>query len=170
MPTGEVNLALNKSIAAKWTADNTNAANSTARPVSMAVDGTKNNCAGNYGEFGTDNKNESAYLQVDLGAVKSVSGVNLYRYWDDHRTYRGTVIELSETADFDGVVYQIYNSDTDGTLHNRGLGSDQTYAETANGLHLTLTAPVKARYVRVYMHGSSSGNTNHVNELEVLGR
>lgn len=170
MPTGEVNLALNKSIAAKWTADNTNAANSTARPVSMAVDGTKNNCAGNYGEFGTDNKNESAYLQVDLGAVKSVSGVNLYRYWDDHRTYRGTVIELSETADFDGVVYQIYNSDTDGTLHNRGLGSDQTYAETANGLHLTLTEPVSARYVRVYMHGSSSGNTNHVNELEVLGR
>ena len=169
-PTGEVNLALNKSITAKWAADNTNAANSTARPVSMAVDGTKNNCAGNYGEFGSDNKNESAYLQVDLGAVKSVSGVNLYRYWDDHRTYRGTVIELSETANFDGVVYQIYNSDTDGTLHNRGLGSDQTYAETANGLHLTLTEPVSARYVRVYMHGSSSGNTNHINELEVLGR
>lgn len=170
IPTGEENLARNKSVVAKWAADNTNAANSTARPVSMAVDGTKNNCAGNYGEFGSDNKNESAYLQVDLGTVKSVSGVNLYRYWDDHRIYRGTVIELSETADFDGVVYQIYNSDTDGTLHDRGRGSDQTYAETANGLHLTLTEPVRARYVRVYMHGSSSGNTNHINELEVLGR
>ena len=170
IPTGEGNLALNKSITAKWTKDNTNAANSTARPLSMAVDGTRNNCDGNYGEFGSDNKNESAYLQVDLGAVKSVSGVNLYRYWNDNRTYRGTVIELSETADFSGVVYQIYNSDADGTLHNRGMGSDQTYAETANGLHLTLTGPVNARYVRVYMHGSSSGNTNHVNELEVLGR
>lgn len=169
-PTGETNLAQGKSVTAKWAADNTNAANSTARPVSMAVDGTKNNCAGNYGEFGSDNKNESAYLQVDLGAVKSVSGVNLYRYWDDNRTYRGTVIELSETENFSGVVYQIYNSDTDGTLHNRGLGSDQTYAETANGLHLTLTEPVNARYVRVYMHGSSGGNTNHINELEVLGR
>ena len=170
IPTGEGNLALNKSITAKWTKDNTNAANSTARPLSMAVDGTRNNCDGNYGEFGSDNKNESAYLQVDLGAVKSVSGVNLYRYWNDNRTYRGTVIELSETADFSGVVYQIYNSDADGTLHNRGMGSDQTYAETANGLHLTLTGPVNARYVRVYMHGSSSGNTNHINELEVLGR
>ncbi len=168
--TGEVNLAQGKSIVAKWTADNTNAANSTARPMSMAVDGTKNNCAGNYGEFGSDNKNESAYLQVDLGAVKSVSGVNLYRYWDDNRTYRGTVIELSETADFSGVVYQIYNSDADGTLHDRGLGSDQTYAETSGGLHLTLSEPVNARYVRVYMHGSGSGNTNHVNEVEVLGR
>lgn len=170
IPTGEVNLALNQSITAKWTKDNTNAANNTARPLSMAVDGTRNNCDGNYGEFGSDSKNESAYLQVDLGAVKSVSGVNLYRYWNDNRTYRGTVIELSETADFSGVVYQIYNSDADGTLHNRGMGSDQTYAETANGLHLTLTGPVNARYVRVYMHGSSSGNTNHINELEVLGR
>lgn len=170
LPSGEVNLAQGKSVIAKWTADGTNAeGNASSRPVSMAVDGTKNNRDGNYGEFGSDSNNASSYLQVDLGEVKSVSGVNLYRYWDG-RTYRGTVIELSETADFDGVVYQIYNSDTDGTLHGRGLGSDQTYAETSNGLHLTLTAPVNARYVRVYMRGSSSGNTNHINELEVLGR
>lgn len=62
-----------------------------------------------------------------------------------------------------------YISDVSGALHGRGLGSDPVYAETVNGLSLTLTAPVDARYVRVYMCGSSSGNTNHVNELEVLG-
>lgn len=169
-PTGEANLALNKPVSAKWTADNTNAANSTARPVSMAVDGNKTNTTGNYGEFGADNRDESSYLQVDLEAVKSVSGINLYRYWSDDRIYQGTVIELSETEDFSGVVYQVYNSDATGALHGRGLGSDSTYAETANGLHLTLTAPVNARYVRVYMRGTASGNTNHVVELEVLGR
>lgn len=170
IPDGGTNLALNKPVTALWTADGTNAANSTARPVRMAVDGNKTDGAGNYAEFGSDNSGASAYLQVDLEEVKSVSGINLYRYWQDNRTYRGTVIELSETADFDGVVYQVYNSDAAGTLHGRGRGSDSTYAETSGGLHLTLTAPVNARYVRVYMCGSSSGNTNHINELEVLGR
>lgn len=164
------NLALNKAVTACWTADGSNAAGSTARPVSMAVNGVKSDVSGDYGEFGSDNSNASAYLQVDLGAVSSVSQINLYRYWADSRTYRGTVIELSQTADFSGVVYQVYNSDTDGTLHNRGLGSDAAYAETSNGLSLVLSAPVDARYVRVYMCGSSSGNTNHVNELEVFGR
>lgn len=169
-PAGETNLALNKSIVAKWTADGSNAAKGGDRPMSMAVDGNKSDTLGNYGEFGSDSSNASSYLQVDLEAVKSISGINLYRYWSDNRTYRGTVIELSETADFSGVVYQVYNSDATGALHNRGLGSDSTYAETSSGLHLTLTAPVNARYVRVYMCGTSSGNTNHVVELEVLGR
>ena len=136
----------------------------------MAVNGTKNNCVGDYGEFGADSRNESAYLQVDLGEARSVSQINLYRYWDDGRTYRGTVIELSNSADFSGVVYQVYNSDASGALHNRGLGSDSTYAETSNGLNLVLSAPVNARYVRVYMCGSSGGNTNHINELEVFGQ
>lgn len=169
-PTGEGNLALNKPITACWTENGADAAKGRDCPMSKTVDGTKNSST-SYGEFGTDNTDKSSYLQVDLEGVKSISGINLYRYWSDNRTYRGTVIELSETADFSGVVYQVYNSDADGTLHGRGLGSDQTYAETANGLHLTLTAPVNARYVRVYMRGTTSGGTtNHVVELEVLGR
>lgn len=169
-PSGEGNLALNKPVVARWTVGGGSAESSTARPVSMAVDGSKTDRDGNYGEFGADNRNESSYLQVDLEDMKTITGINLYRYWASARVYRGTVIELSETEDFSGVVYQVYNSDTDGTLHDRGLGSDSTYGETENGLHLTLTAPVKARYVRVYMHGSAGGNTNHINELEVLGR
>ena len=28
----------------------------------------------------------------------------------------------------------------------------------------------KARYVRVYMHGSNKGNTDHIVELEVIGK
>ena len=47
---------------------------------------------GNYGEFGSDGRDDSVYLQVDLGEVKSISQINLYRYWLDGRVYRGTVI------------------------------------------------------------------------------
>ncbi|MCM1441107.1 MAG: hypothetical protein NC131_18180, partial [Roseburia sp.] len=167
-PTGEYNLALNKPTVARWVSDGSDAAGNSMRPTSMAVNGAKNNSVSDYGELGADGRNESCYLQVDLEEVKSVSGINLYRYWNDGRTYRGTIIELSETEDFAESV-QVYNSDQDGTLHGRDLGSDSTYAETANGLQLELVRPVTARYVRVYVRGSSSGTTNHIVELEVLG-
>lgn len=169
-PAEAVNLARGKTVTAKWADTGADAAKGGDRPMSMVVDGTKNNSTANYGEFGADNSDRSAYLQVDLGAAHSVTGINLYRYWADGRAYKGTVIELSASEDFSGVVYQVYNSDTDGTLHGRGLGSDATYAETSSGLQLTLSAPVEARYVRVYMRGSSGGTTNHVVELEVLGQ
>ena len=168
-PSGLENLALGKTVTAKWAVDDSNAENNpTDHPIGDAVNGNKSAYT-DHGEFGGDNRNESSYMQVDLGDIKTISRINLYRFWQNDRIYKGTIIELSETADFSGIVYQVYNSDTDGTLHGRGLGSDATYAETANGLSLTLTAPVDARYVRVYMHGSNRGNTNHIVELEVLG-
>ena len=169
-PSGLVNLALNKPVIARWENDGGDAAKGGDRPMSMVVDGNKTNSSGNYGEFGRDGRDDSVYLQVDLGEVKSISQINLYRYWLDGRVYRGTVIELSETEDF-ATAIQIYNSDTDGSIHERDCGSDATYEETADGLHLELVAPVNARYVRVYMHGTTTGGrTNHVVELEVLGR
>ena len=171
-PAADTNVAQGKPVIARWAAnDNESAEKGSPNEMSLAVNGNKGN-TGEYAEFGVDNRDESSYMQVDLGDTKTISRINLYRYWSDNRTYKGTVIELSNTEDFSGVVYQVYNSDTDGTLHNRGLGSDSTYAETSNGLQLTLTAPVDAQYVRVYMRGRADGNggtTNHVVELEVWG-
>lgn len=161
------NLALNKEIAAKWSADNSNAGNSTERPVDMAVDGVKDNTTGNYAEFGSDGSDASSYLEVDLGTVNDVEGINLFRYWADGRTYKGTVIALSETADFANPII-VYNSDKE-NKHGLGAGSDDTYEETSAGKTITLAERTKARYVRVYMQGSDRGNTNHLVELEVMG-
>ena len=163
--TGEQNWASGKSAVAKWAADGTDASNNSSRPMSQAVDGTKNNS--NYGEFGADNRNESSYLEVDLGEVRNISKINLYRYWQDGRTYNGTVIVLSETADFTENTTTVYNSDKE-NFHNLGVGTDDTYAESADGKTIEVDS-VNARYVRVYMHGTGSGTTNHVVELEVIG-
>ena len=167
IPTGEQNWASGKDVTAKWTADNSNAAKGGDRPMSMVVDGTIN--TNNYGEFGSDNSAASSYLEVDLGEVRSVSKINLYRYWRDGRTYGGTVIALSENADFSEKTI-VYNSDAD-NFHELGAGTDDTYAESADGKKIVLANAVNARYVRVYMHGKKdgSGKTNHVVELQVIG-
>lgn len=163
--TKELNWASGKPVAAKWASDGSDAeCNKGMRPASQAVDGTKS--LSNYGEFGGDQKNESSYLEVDLGEVRNVSKINLYRYWDAGREYKGTVIALSETADFTEKTI-VYNSDKE-NFHKLGAGTDETYTESADGKTISVEN-VNARYVRVYMHGSGSGNTNHVVELEVLG-
>lgn len=166
IPSGEQNWALSKPVTAKWSADNSNAANNTADcPPSKAVDGTKTTL--NYGEFGSDENSASSYLEVDLEGIRSISKINLYRYWSDGRTYNGTVIVLSETADF-AQKEIVYNSDAE-NFHGLGAGTDAAYAETENGKSIELGEAVNARYVRVYMHGQGNSSTNHIVELEVLG-
>ena len=81
------NIAKDANVTAKWTADDTDAAKGGDRPMSMAVDGNKTDFGSNYAEFGADNRRESSYMQVDLGAVCDVNSLSLYRYWGDGRTY-----------------------------------------------------------------------------------
>lgn len=63
--------------------------------MSMVVDGQKTNVDGNYGEFGADGKDESSYMQIDLGSVCDVEALNLYRYWNNNRTYKDTVVAIA---------------------------------------------------------------------------
>lgn len=167
-PSDEQNWASGKTVTAKWASDGSNAENNpSSRPMSMAVDGTIN--TSNYGEFGSDSRADSAYMEVDLEEVRAISKINLYRYWQDSRVYGGTVIVLSKTADFAEKTI-VYNSDAQ-NFHQLGAGTDETYAESSSGKSIALSKPVDARYVRVYMHGQAdgTGKTNHVVELEVIG-
>ena len=163
------NVALQKEVSAKWAADGSDAqCNPNDRPITMAVDGVNDNTVGNYGEFGADGRTDSSYMEVDLGARYDIESLNLYRYWADGRTYQNTVIALSETADF-ADPYIVYNSDA-ANVHGFGAGSDEAYAETSEGHTFVLDELVSARYVRVYMNGTTSGGTtNHIVELEVMG-
>ena len=169
------NIAKDANVTAKWTADGTNAAKGGDRPMTMAVDGNKTDYANNYAEFGADNKADSSYMQVNLGAVCDVDSLSLYRYWGDGRTYKDTVVAVAEKEeDFtNGKAVIVYNAD-DTNVH--GLNKDKQsefdteYAESADGKSWTLPTGTKAQFVRVYMHGTTSGaTTNHVVELEVYG-
>ena len=76
------NIAKDANVTAKWTADDTDAAKGGDRPMSMAVDGNKTDFGSNYAEFGADNRRESSYMQVDLGAVCELSvTVSLLGRW-----------------------------------------------------------------------------------------
>lgn len=169
------NIAKDADVTAKWTADGTNAAKGGDRPMTMAVDGNKTDYANNYAEFGADNKADSSYMQVNLGAVCDVDSLSLYRYWGDGRTYKDTVVAVAEKEeDFtNGKAVIVYNAD-DTNVH--GLNKDKQsefdteYAESADGKSWTLPTGTKAQFVRVYMHGTTGGaTTNHVVELEVYG-
>ena len=162
------NIALGQPSGAYWTADDSECPVNPDMPVENGVDGTK---VGNYVDFGQDQNTNGSYYEVDLGSVSKVQGINLFRYYADGRTYKNTVIAIAkDKADFKaGNATIIYNTDTN-NIHGLGAGTDATYAETAAGKSWTLDELVDARYVRVYMNGTTSGGTtNHIIELEVMG-
>lgn len=166
------NLAQGKPVSAKWTEDDTNAAKGQDRPMSMAVDGKKNDTENNYGEFGNDNKpDKSSYIEVDLESEYEIANVNLWRYWKDSRKYNNTLVVVSGNETFgkdesDDVV--IFNAD-DANECGYGSGTEADYAETSEGRQFEAPKGTKGRYVRVYMNGSNKNKTNHVVELEVFG-
>lgn len=168
------NLAQGKNVSAKWTKDDSNAEKGNDGAMSLAVDGShKSSEAGAYAEFGVDDRNESSYMEIDLGRVYELKEINLWRYFKENgRTYRNTVVAVSEDHAFDASDV-IYNADAD-NVHKFGAGSDGGYVETGKGHTFNVPEKAKrARYVRVYMNGANngnwSGNTNHVVECEVIG-
>lgn len=162
------NIALNKTVTVKKTADNSDSEVNSGRPTTMAVDGIMGPTSdANYCDFGQDGDGTSRYLQVDLGDVYELTQMNMWRYWGDSRVYNGTVIAVSENADFSNPTI-IYNSDK-ADKHGLGAGSDDTYAETQNGKSFAVPEGTMGRYVRVYMAGSNKGTTNHIVELQVMG-
>ena len=172
------NIALKKSASAHWM-DGAAAPTEGGRPASMAVDGVKNDTSYNYVGFGQDGNSAGSYLQVDFGGLYQLSGedggasgaVKMWRYWSDNRTYLGTVIVASENGTFaEGDRAIIYNSDA-ANFFGFGAGTDALYKETSAGKTFDLPSTgVRARAIRVYMHGrSATATTNHICELEVFG-
>ena len=162
------NLAAGRSVIAKWTETGDDAVKANEGAMSNITNGDKSSSA--FGVFGADGKTDSSYMELDLGDVREIDSVGLWRYFQDGRTYRDTVIALSEDSDFSKDVEIVYNSDK-GNKHGLGAGKDKAYAETESGKSFAAPKGTKARYVRVYMRGQDDQKTtNHVVELEVIGR
>ena len=139
------------------------------RPFNYLNDGKKD--TSNYLELKdtSDGQRHSRYVQVDLGEEYELNKIHLTRYYDDGRTYGPTVIELSKDENFKEKD-QVYNSDTTGTVHNRGEGADPLYSETSAGKTIEFEKKT-ARYIRVYVNGRSdkAGTSDHIVELEAYG-
>lgn len=130
------------------------------RPASALTDGDK--LSSNYLEL------QDTYLQwveIDLGTGFDVSRIKLWHYYDDGRSYKDVIVELS--VDRVGWV-QVFNNDANNSAA-RGVGLDAEYVETASGKEILVASPVTARYLRLWSNGSSSNAENHYVELEVYG-
>ena len=148
------------------------------RPLSIAVDGNKTD-VNSYGDYNNSNGRAPSYAEFDLGGTYDLMGegedttkdvIRLWRYWGDGRTYRNTVIVASEKGTFaEGDYTVLYNADAD-NMFGFGNGADSTYKETKDGLHVDAPAGTRASKVRVYMNGSEINASNHIVELEVMGK
>ena len=142
----------------------------TDRPFSHLNDGNKSYTS-NYMELTdtSDRTRHSRYVQIDLGAEFEIDKLHMTRYADG-RTYGPTVIALSNDANF-ATKNIAYNSDTTGNVHKLGVGKDTLYSETTAGKEIKLSAPVKARYIRIYVNGNQNGATSdHIVEFEAYGK
>lgn len=108
------------------------------------------------------------WIQLDLGAEKTVSAVCVWHDQGDDRVYKDVVVQLSNDEKFENGVTTIFNNDHDNSS-KLGKGADKEYRERNDGRPIDgkLT---KARYVRCYSNGSSSEPVNNYIEIEVFGK
>ena len=108
------------------------------------------------------------WVQLDLGAEKTISAVCVWHDQGDDRVYKDVIVQLSNDAKFATGVTTIFNNDHDNTA-KLGKGTDKEYRERNDGRPID-GKMTKARYVRCYSAGSTSEPVNNYVEIEVFGK
>jgi YVTN family beta-propeller protein len=94
------------------------------------------------------------YVQVDLGNAYMVGQVNVWHYSNNNRKYNGTKTQVSE----DGISWTtVFDSAVSGT-----------YVESTSGNIITFNA-LPTRYIRDYLSGNTTDNTNKWVEIQAFG-
>ena len=108
------------------------------------------------------------YVQLDLGAEKTLYAALLWHTLDRVNIYFCVVFEISNDPTFTTGVTTVYNNDD---LNEAGLGAgkDKTYFESAEGRLIDFKG-ARARYIRCYSRGNAFRDTNDYVELEVWGK
>ena len=108
------------------------------------------------------------WVQLDLGAEKTVAAVCVWHDQGDDRVYKDVIVQLSNDEKFKDGVTTIFSNDHDNTA-KLGKGPDKEYRERNDGRPIDAKL-TKARYVRCYSNGSSSEPVNNYIEVEVFGK
>jgi hypothetical protein len=131
--------------------------------LSYITNGDKEGSDGSYVELGPGTQ----WIQIDLGASKSIYAIALWHYHAQSRAYRDVIIQASDDPEFIENVQTLFNND-----HNNssglGSGTDKEYLETNKGKLLDAKG-ILSRYVRLYSNGSTGSDMNHYIEIEVFG-
>ena len=174
------NLALGKNVSAAFFGAEGDATNS-GSPLSNAVDGSTETA--HYAIFGKDGQKKPAYMTIDLGSECDISGVQMWRYYNDDRTYDTTALVVSNDPEFSKEASEVlyYSADDKKEdLYKLGVKpTEDLYKETSAGKVLYGSTEekaeqksVRARYVRLYGNSrvNTKGSDNHVVELKVFGK
>ncbi len=128
------------------------------------TDGDKDGADGSYVELGPGVQ----WVQIDLGAKKTIYAIALWHYHAQARAYRDVIIQVADDADFTENVQTLFNNDHDNSA-GKGIGKDKEYIETNKG-KLVDTKGVKGQFIRLYSAGSTGSDMNHYIEVEVFGK
>ncbi len=108
------------------------------------------------------------WVQFDLGAPQEIFVIALWHAHDIAKVFRAVIVQVADDADFTVNVRTLYNNDRDNSA-GLGAGMDKQYFETYMGKVIEAKG-VKARYVRLYSHGSTDSAMNEYTEVEIYGR
>ncbi len=132
--------------------------------LEYVTDADKDGADGSYVELGPGVQ----WVQLDLGASKTVYAVALWHFHSQARAYRDVIIQVSDDAEFVEGVTTIFNNDHDNSA-GLGAGKDKEYIETNKGKLIDAKA-VKGQYIRLYSNGSTGSDMNQYIEVEVFGK
>jgi hypothetical protein len=158
VPRGTANVALERPV----TVSNPDAI--TVGTPDLVTDGIKEGTEGNWIE--TDG-GLPRWVQIDLGETATLHAIALWHQCADERAYHDVIVQACDRPRFDRDVTTLFNNDADNSA-KLGKGTDREYVETDNG-KLIDAKGVRARYVRLHSHGSTSDDWNHLTEVEVYG-
>lgn len=131
--------------------------------LDMLTDGEKSGADGYFVELGPGVQ----WVQIDLGAARSLSAILAWHYHSQARIYRDVIVQVSDDPAFKSGVTTIFNNDHDNSS-KMGVGADKEYIEVAEG-KLFDPKGAKGRYVRLSSNANTTNDLNHYVEVEVYG-
>jgi hypothetical protein len=157
VPEGTQNVSLKKTVTSSDSAP-------IIGDLAQITDGDKEGADGSFVELAPGKQ----YVQIDLEKPCVISAILIWHYHAQARVYRDMVVQFADDPDFITNVRTMFNNDHDNSS-GLGIGKDKEYIETFEG-RLIDTKGERARYVRLYSSGSTSGEVNHYIEVEVFGK
>jgi len=155
-PKGTINLALHKKV--------TSSAPVFSGSLDLVTDGNKEAREDSAVEL----KSKFRWIQIDLGQAATLSYVAVWHAFNEAVVYHSVIVQLSNDPNFVEGVTTIFNNDQ-ANKEGLGVGKDREYWETNQG-RLIDAKGTKARYIRLYSHGSTGSDPlNRYTEVEAYG-
>lgn len=108
------------------------------------------------------------WVQVDLENSATIHAIALWRFSGEERVFFDTVVQISDSPEFDKGVTTVFNNSLTGLKKVAEKGKDRLYIETEVGRVIAVNG-VRGRYVRVWSNGNTLDDFNQFVELEVHG-